>query len=258
MRKLPADKRAHVLHLLVEGNSLRATSRIADVALNTVTKLFVDTGWACADYQDRTLRNLKCKRLQLDEVWSFVAVKAKNLPRAKNAPDGAGDVWLWVAIDSDSKLVPTWRIGDRSTRTAKAFVKDLASRLTERVQITSDGFIPYLEAVRNSFLDDVDYAMLQKIYGPSPGGEKRYSPAECIGAQRHVITGNPDPRHVSTSFVERQHLTLRMSVRRYTRLTNAFSKKLENHGLAVALHYMHYNFCRIHRRPASRPRWLPA
>jgi len=247
MNKLPTEKRIQILTLLVEGNSLRAASRISDTAFNTVAKLFVDAAKACADYQDRTLRNLKCRRLQLDEVWSFVYAKEKNVRAAKAAPDNAGDVWTWVAIDAETKLVPSWRVGDRSSETAIAFVDDLASRLASRVQITTDGHRPYLEAIEGAFGGDVDYAMLVKLYGQEPGGEKRYSPAECIGIRKTRIEGNPDPKHISTSFAERQNLTLRTSSRRFTRLTNAFSKKLENHALSVALHYMHYNFCRIHK-----------
>lgn len=235
MYKLSSEKRARILHLLVEGNSLRATSRLADAALNSVSKLFVDAGRACADYQDRSLRNLPCKRLQLDEIWSFVYAKAMNVPSAKSAPPSAGDAWTWVAIDADTKLVPSWHIGTRDGYVAEVFVRDLASRLANRVQITTDGHRPHLQAVEGAFGADVDFAVLQKIYGPSPEGQRRYSPAECVGIQERVIECNPDPAHISTSFVERQNLTMRIS------------KKLENHAHAIALHYMHYNFARIHK-----------
>jgi len=247
MNKLPSEKRAQILHLLFEGSGLRATSRLADVAYNSVAKLFVDAARACLDYQDRTLRNLKCRRVQLDEIWSFVYAKQKNVSRAKAAPIDAGDVWTWVAIDAETRLVPSWRIGDRSSETAIAFVDDLTKRLANRVQVTSDGHRAYLEAIEGAFGGDVDYGMLVKIYGPAPEGQRCYSPAECIGAYKEHIEGNPDPKHISMSYVERQNLTMRMQMCRFTRLTNAFSKKVENHALSVALHYMHYNFCRIHK-----------
>ena len=207
----------------------------------------VDAGHACTQYQDRVLRNLTSKRVQVDEIWNFVYAKNDHVAAAKAAPKDAGDVWTWTAIDADTKLLVSWLVADRTTDSAMTFMDDLKDRLSNRVQLTSDGHRPYLTAVDTVFGNDVDYAMLQKIYGAEPQGEKRYSPAKCIGAQKREITGNPDARHISTSFVERQNLTMRMHMRRFTRLTNAFSKKVENHACAVALHSMYYNFVRLHQ-----------
>ncbi len=217
------------------------------VAKNTVLKLLVDAGDACARYQHRTLRNLTCKRIQCDEIWSFCYAKAKNVPAERQGQLGYGDVWTWVAIDADTKLVPSWLVGTRDGMHAAHFIADVASRLAHRVQLTTDGHKPYLEAVEAGFGGAIDYAMLIKLYGNQPGDEVRYSPAECIGIRKEVIVGNPDPDHISTSYAERQNLTMRMRMRRFTRLTNAFSKKLANLEAAVAVHYMHYNFVRRHQ-----------
>lgn len=249
MNRLNIADRAKILGMLTEGNSMRATSRMADVSINTVTKLLVDVGSACAAYQHKALRKLPCRRLQLDEIWSFCYAKEKNIPTDKQNEYGYGDVWTWTALDAETKLVPSWLVGLRDAYYAEVFVRDLASRLASRVQITTDGHKPYIHAVQGAFELDVDYAMLVKLYGEPKGGsqERRYSSGECCGSIKGVVCGNPDPKHISTSFAERQNLTMRMSMRRFTRLTNGFSKKIENLEHAVALHFMHYNFGRIHK-----------
>jgi IS1 family transposase len=248
MNKLPVAKRSQILNMLVEGSSMRSISRVCDVSINTVTKLLEEAGEFCASFHDENVRGVKSKRIQCDEIWSFCAAKQKNVATMKAPVDGAGDVWTWTGIDADTKLIVSYFVGSRDGECAAWFMNDLAKRLVSRVQMTTDGHKAYLEAVEGAFGADVDYAMLVKLYGASSDSAKcRYSPAECTGAIKTPIEGKPDHKHISTSYVERQNLTMRMSMRRFTRLTNAFSKKIDNHVHALSIYFVHYNFMRLHK-----------
>ena len=253
MNTLKKEKQRQVVAAPVEGNSIRATCRMTGVAKNTVVKLLVGIGKVCSEFQDKALRNLTCKKIQCDEIWAFCYAKEKNVPVDKKGQFGYGDVWTFTALDADTKLIPSWYIGRRDATCATKFMKDLAGRLKNRVQLTTDGHRMYLEAVEDVFGSRIDFSQLVKIYGNSEESQKRYSPAQCIGTEKIKINGNPESESISTSYVERQNLTMRMNMRRFTRLTNAFSKKVENLGYALALHFMYYNFCRIHQTLRMTP-----
>jgi IS1 family transposase len=248
MNKLPVETRAQILTLLCEGMSMRSISRVTGVSINTVTKLLVDAGRACAEFHDEAVRHVKAQRVQCDEIWSFSYAKANHVLSAKAAPERAGDVWTWTALDADSKLIISWLVGPRVKDAAHSLMYDLSLRLgNSPVQLTTDGLRSYVDAVWENFGESVDFGQLVKLYGPAPEGQHRYSPPQCIGAVKHSVFGDPDPKHISTSFVERQNLTMRMQMRRFTRLTNGFSKKFENHCHALAIYFVWYNWMRIHK-----------
>jgi IS1 family transposase len=247
MNRLDRQKQAQIIAALVEGTSIRATCRMTGAAKGTVLKLLADVGKACSEYQGKMFRNLPCTKIQCDEIWAFCYAKDKNVPEDKQDKFGYGSVWTFTALCADTKLVPTWYIGNRDLTCATAFMKDLSKRLANRVQLTTDGHVMYLDAVPRAFGKEIDYSQLIKIYGNNPESEIRYSPAQCTGVRAKEVIGYPEGKYVSTSYVERQNLTMRMNMRRFTRLTNAFSKKVDNLGYAVALHFMYYNFCRIHQ-----------
>jgi IS1 family transposase len=247
MKRLSRERRTAVLACLVEGSSIRSTCRMTGVAKATVLKLLAQAGEAAVEYLDREVRGTTARRVQCDEIWSFVGCKEKNIPAQRQGEPGIGDVWTWTALDADSKLIVSFLVGERDTATAFHFMTDLAGRLANRVQLTTDGHKPYLMAVEDTFGADIDYAQLHKLYGTDPAAETRYSPAKCIGTETTIVQGQPDPKHISTSYVERQNLSMRMGMRRFTRLTNAFSKKVQNHEHAIALYFLHYNFARPHK-----------
>jgi IS1 family transposase len=253
MNKLSTAKRVQIVKALVEGNSLRGTSRMVGVSINTVTKLLVDLGTACEAFHDSVVRNVPAKRVQADEIWTFCYARKENLPDELRGVHGYGDLWTWVGQDADSKLVLSWHVGRRDAETAHPFMQDLASRISTRVQLTTDGLHAYLEATDTAFGADIDYARLIKVYGSDPNAARRYAPPVCIEAKVQVVTGDPDIKHISTSYIERQNLQMRMSMRRFTRLTNGHSKKVENHEHALALHYVHYNFCRVQKAIGGTP-----
>lgn len=254
MHKLPAAKRSQILAMLCEGSSMRSISRVADVSINTVDRYLVLAGEACAAFHDQAVRNVKSRRVQCDEIWSFCAMKEKTAKaKGEGRPDGVGDVWTWTGIDADTKLIIAWLVGGRDAGYAWEFMQDVADRLATRVQLTTDGHAPYLSAVEDAFGGNIDYAMLVKVYGPGPADAGRYSPPECTGTIVKPISGNPDPKHISTSYIERSNLTLRMANRRFTRLTNAFSKKLANHCHMIALYTVWYNFVKMHKSLQMTP-----